>query len=200
MSRRGDHPPENTSIQFDASASQLVGGSAPRRHRPTAGQTTGRTSPPPELSWFSQGFSGGGVTNRALASPGSAKAPHLRGLRSCAEEDSNLHPGIPGQGPQPCASTNSATGAGGMARARGPLAVAEYSSATGFVRPARGSRGRGRRGAQRPGRRRPARRGRRARRRRRAPPWPRPVRRPRRARPRGRCRRRCRRRSRWRST
>ena len=60
-------------------------------------------------------------------------------------------PGIPGQGPQPCASTNSATGAGGMARARRPLAVAEYSSATGSVRPARGSRGRGHRGAQRPG-------------------------------------------------
>src|SRR5204863_10018618 len=33
-------------------------------------------------------------------------------LRKCAEEDSNLHGGIPPQGPQPCASTNSATGAG----------------------------------------------------------------------------------------
>ena len=47
------------------------------------------------------------------------------------EEDSNLHPGIPGQGPQPCASTNSATGAGGTARAHRPLAVAEYSSERG---------------------------------------------------------------------
>ena len=44
--------------------------------------------------------------------PGHAKAPQMRGFRSCAEEDSNLHGGIPPQGPQPCASTNSATGAG----------------------------------------------------------------------------------------
>ena len=31
----------------------------------------------------------------AMASPGRAKAPHCGALRSCAEEDSNLHPGIP---------------------------------------------------------------------------------------------------------
>ena len=53
--------------------------------------------------------------------PGAARTP--RGLsdgsnvvaerpEKCAEEDSNLHGGIPPQGPQPCASTNSATGAG----------------------------------------------------------------------------------------
>ncbi len=38
--------------------------------------------------------------------------PWLNCERWCAEEDSNLHGGIPPQGPQPCASTNSATGAG----------------------------------------------------------------------------------------
>src|SRR3954452_11703721 len=36
-------------------------------------------------------------------------------LRVCAREDSNLHPAIAGPGPQPGASTNSATGAGGNA-------------------------------------------------------------------------------------
>jgi hypothetical protein len=30
------------------------------------------------------------------------KAPHTRSFRRCAEEDSNLHPGYPGPGPQPC--------------------------------------------------------------------------------------------------
>ena len=43
---------------------------------------------------------------------GTQKPLHMQGLRACAEEDSNLHGGIPPQGPQPCASTNSATGAG----------------------------------------------------------------------------------------
>jgi hypothetical protein len=36
-------------------------------------------------------------------------------LRVCAREDSNLHPAIAGPGPQPGASTNSATGASGNA-------------------------------------------------------------------------------------
>src|SRR5204863_3555567 len=40
---------------------------------------------------------------------------HYQGFPRCAEEDSNLHGGIPPQGPQPCASTNSATGAGARA-------------------------------------------------------------------------------------
>ena len=35
------------------------------------------------------------------------------GLSQCAREDSNLHGPYSPQGPQPCASTNSATGAGG---------------------------------------------------------------------------------------
>src|SRR3954454_18407973 len=40
-----------------------------------------------------------------------SESPANTGL-SCAEEDSNLHEEISSQGPQPCASTNSATGAG----------------------------------------------------------------------------------------
>src|ERR1700689_4217697 len=39
--------------------------------------------------------------------------PRLAGLSQCAREDSNFHGPIGPQGPQPCASTNSATGAGG---------------------------------------------------------------------------------------
>src|ERR1700724_2084825 len=35
------------------------------------------------------------------------------GLSQCAREDSNLHGELSPQGPQPCASTNSATGAEG---------------------------------------------------------------------------------------
>jgi hypothetical protein len=40
-----------------------------------------------------------------------AKSPALAGLSQCAQGDSNSHPAYAGQGPQPCASTNSATGA-----------------------------------------------------------------------------------------
>jgi hypothetical protein len=43
------------------------------------------------------------------------KSPAICGAFSCAEEDSNLHGPYSPQGPQPCASTNSATGAGGLA-------------------------------------------------------------------------------------
>src|SRR5215208_8483185 len=39
-------------------------------------------------------------------------------LRVCAREDSNLHPAIAGPGPQPGASTNSATGARGTGEYR----------------------------------------------------------------------------------
>jgi hypothetical protein len=39
------------------------------------------------------------------------KKPRIPGLSQCAREDSNLHGPISPQGPQPCASTNSATGA-----------------------------------------------------------------------------------------
>ena len=41
------------------------------------------------------------------------KPRDLQGFSPCAEEDSNLHGPIGPQGPQPCASTNSATGAWG---------------------------------------------------------------------------------------
>ena len=47
---------------------------------------------------------------RLLLGWGMKKAP-LAGLFQCAREDSNLHGPISPQGPQPCASTNSATGA-----------------------------------------------------------------------------------------
>src|SRR6476646_6923336 len=39
------------------------------------------------------------------------KSPGMRGFSKCAREDSNLHGPYSPQGPQPCASTNSATGA-----------------------------------------------------------------------------------------
>jgi hypothetical protein len=42
---------------------------------------------------------------------------------SCAREDSNLHPVKAGQGPQPCASTNSATGAWVVDYRRGSRAL-----------------------------------------------------------------------------
>src|ERR1700731_4444411 len=45
------------------------------------------------------------------------KAPQA-GLSQCAREDSNLHGPYSPQGPQPCASTNSATGAGGRSIGR----------------------------------------------------------------------------------
>jgi hypothetical protein len=50
------------------------------------------------------------------------KAPPERGFHQCAREDSNLHGPIGPQGPQPCASTNSATGAwrASIALATGP--------------------------------------------------------------------------------
>jgi hypothetical protein len=48
------------------------------------------------------------VTTRAVFATVS-----LAGLFQCAREDSNLHGPYGPQGPQPCASTNSATGAGG---------------------------------------------------------------------------------------
>ena len=50
---------------------------------------------------------------RRLASTGpmQTKTPHLRGFLRCAREDLNLHGPYGPQGPQPCASTNSATGA-----------------------------------------------------------------------------------------
>ena len=41
------------------------------------------------------------------------KKPRCAGLSQCAREDSNFHGPYGPQGPQPCASTNSATGAGG---------------------------------------------------------------------------------------
>src|SRR6478609_8606733 len=43
--------------------------------------------------------------------PETQKSPAEQGFSRCAEEDSNLHGGNPPQGPQPCASNNSATGA-----------------------------------------------------------------------------------------
>src|SRR5581483_10444805 len=41
-----------------------------------------------------------------------AETRHRGGFRACAGEDLNLHDPIGSQGPQPCASTNSATSAG----------------------------------------------------------------------------------------
>jgi hypothetical protein len=49
---------------------------------------------------------------QATMAPGSGATVLNLSIKRCAEEDSNLHGGIPPQGPQPCASTNSATGAG----------------------------------------------------------------------------------------
>jgi hypothetical protein len=50
---------------------------------------------------------------RTLATTGGGheKSPAVRGFPQCAREDSNLHGPFSPQGPQPCASTNSATGA-----------------------------------------------------------------------------------------
>src|SRR3954468_13856200 len=41
---------------------------------------------------------------RGIWSGQDRESPAFAGL-SCAEEDSSLHPGIPGQGPQPCSPT-----------------------------------------------------------------------------------------------
>src|ERR1700676_3884856 len=46
------------------------------------------------------------------------KKPRSAGPFRCAREDSNLHGELSPQGPQPCASTNSATGAEGASIAR----------------------------------------------------------------------------------
>ena len=56
-------------------------------------------------NWFRRSL--GGV---AFAYVASGKSHALRAV-SCAREDSNLHGPYSPQGPQPCASTNSATGA-----------------------------------------------------------------------------------------
>src|SRR5262245_41152492 len=73
------------------------------------------------------------VINRRLPGRGHEKAPQSQGFRQCAEEDSNLHGTYIPQGPQPCASTNSATGAGGTAGTVEPPAGAEYSSGSASV-------------------------------------------------------------------
>ena len=49
----------------------------------------------------------------ASSTPRIHKKPRHAGPYSCAREDSNLHGPFSPQGPQPCASTNSATGACG---------------------------------------------------------------------------------------
>jgi hypothetical protein len=54
-----------------------------------------------------------------------AGKPWLPGLSVCARVDSNHHPVYTGQGPQPCASTNSATGAEGRVYPRDPLAAGD---------------------------------------------------------------------------
>jgi hypothetical protein len=59
------------------------------------------------------------------------KSPAFAGLFPCAEEDSNLHGPFSPQGPQPCASTNSATGAGACGRAAGWLSIAALDSVDG---------------------------------------------------------------------
>src|ERR1700683_942152 len=55
---------------------------------------------------------GRGPERNAIERPPNKKAP-LSGAFQCAREDSNFHGPFSPQGPQPCASTNSATGAGG---------------------------------------------------------------------------------------
>jgi hypothetical protein len=50
-------------------------------------------------------------TGRSSTRPRNIKKPRVAGLSQCAREDSNLHGSCLPQGPQPCASTNSATGA-----------------------------------------------------------------------------------------
>jgi hypothetical protein len=52
------------------------------------------------------------------------ESPATQGFLRCAREDSNLHGPYGPQGPQPCASTNSATGAGGGEYSPGPVVVA----------------------------------------------------------------------------
>ena len=47
---------------------------------------------------------GGGCYQSCPGEPWQRESPACAGLSLCAEEDSNLHPGIPGQGPQPGAS------------------------------------------------------------------------------------------------
>ena len=60
--------------------------------------------------------------------PPNIKKPRCAGLFQCAREDSNLHGPYSPQGPQPCASTNSATGAGGGQYSLGPRFAGDLRS------------------------------------------------------------------------
>ena len=73
----------------------------------------------------------GGTPRRGPSAPGALieKAPTLRGFSPCAREDSNLHGPISPQGPQPCASTNSATGAWAASIALSPCRPRPRSAA-----------------------------------------------------------------------
>src|SRR5579884_2051068 len=90
------------------------------------------------LSLLAQDLPGGNADTRSRTEPtlppGHKESPAERGFLKCAREDSNLHGPYSPQGPQPCASTNSATGAGGgqyspapccAGRRRAPAEVAE---------------------------------------------------------------------------
>ena len=91
------------------------------RQRPRPGPAI-RASGPCGHRCLMSGGGAGGANRRAsatwswstsaLAPARERKSPASAGLFQCAEEDSNLHGEISPQGPQPCASTNSATGAG----------------------------------------------------------------------------------------
>jgi hypothetical protein len=65
------------------------------------------------------------------------RGPPLTGVgwAQCAREDSNLHGELSPQGPQPCASTNSATGAEGASIATGSAAAARRPSGLASVHP-----------------------------------------------------------------
>src|SRR3954447_23248041 len=62
-------------------------------------------------------------TERPRATSQKRETRSWSGLRECAQGDSNSHGGNPPQGPQPCASTNSATGACAVADYRRGLRI-----------------------------------------------------------------------------
>src|SRR5271157_3744427 len=66
----------------------------------------------------------------------STKKPRSAGLFRCARVDSNHHGEISPQGPQPCASTNSATGAEEASIASGATAALGVGGV--FLHPSRG--------------------------------------------------------------
>jgi hypothetical protein len=69
-----------------------------------------------EVKWFVKGWGNNRDAKSRLAGrtqdlPRPTRKAPMKGAFSCAREDSNFHGPFGPQGPQPCASTNSATGA-----------------------------------------------------------------------------------------